>query len=224
MLGQPAHAARSFRRCWWAQTGHRSGCAHAEVFRKPGTPMFSSRKSIPCDPRSVRGKFVTSVLSRRWKCPHTSNAPSHHPSPPAPHRLACHPLEYPQPSQTRPLGKTSAPPTVHAIRPAAGGARACTRVKLLPMSNCCWIEPLCQHCRSDCVSNPSLHSSSASRTVCEPSITHDFYQSTRLRASPRPTAAQGRHRRSRMEPASRAAPSRCRGPSCGGDRVTRSCR
>ena len=40
MLGQPAHAARSFRRCWWAQTGHRSGCAHAEVFRKPGTTMF----------------------------------------------------------------------------------------------------------------------------------------------------------------------------------------
>ena len=36
-----AHAARSFRRCWWAQTGHRSGCAHAEVFRKPGTTMFS---------------------------------------------------------------------------------------------------------------------------------------------------------------------------------------
>ena len=23
-----------------AQTGHRSGCAHAEVFRKPGTTMF----------------------------------------------------------------------------------------------------------------------------------------------------------------------------------------
>ena len=118
---------------------------------------------------------------------------------------------------------TSAP-TVHAIRPAAGGARACTRVELLLMSNCCWIEPLCHHCRSDCVSNSSLHSSSASRTVCERSITHDFHQSSHLRASPRLTAAQRRHRRSRMDPASRVAPSRCRGPSCGGDRVTRSCR
>ena len=30
------HAARAFRRCWWAQTGpHRSGCAHAEVLNSP---------------------------------------------------------------------------------------------------------------------------------------------------------------------------------------------
>lgn len=34
-------AARPFGRCWWFQTGHRRGCAHAEVFRKPGDTMFS---------------------------------------------------------------------------------------------------------------------------------------------------------------------------------------
>eukprot|EP00964_Phaeocystis_antarctica_P014263 scaffold7857_cov75-Phaeocystis_antarctica.AAC.2 len=28
MSGAAGHAARAFRRCWWAQTGHRSGCAH----------------------------------------------------------------------------------------------------------------------------------------------------------------------------------------------------
>eukprot|EP00964_Phaeocystis_antarctica_P004413 scaffold2390_cov57-Phaeocystis_antarctica.AAC.3 len=34
--GAVSHAALAFRRCWWAQTGHRSGCARF----LPGPPYF----------------------------------------------------------------------------------------------------------------------------------------------------------------------------------------
>ena len=48
------HAARAFRRCWWAQMGHRSGCAHAEVLNSPC-----------CHPAPVELRSTLQVVTHR---------------------------------------------------------------------------------------------------------------------------------------------------------------
>ena len=41
--GLAGHVARAFRRCSWSPTGHFSGGAHPQLFRKHGDPPFSRR-------------------------------------------------------------------------------------------------------------------------------------------------------------------------------------
>ena len=43
MAGLAGHVARAFRMCSWSPTGHFSGGAHPQLFRKHGDPPFSRR-------------------------------------------------------------------------------------------------------------------------------------------------------------------------------------
>ena len=43
MAGLAGHVARAFRRCSWSPTGHFSGGAHTQLFRKAGDPPLSRR-------------------------------------------------------------------------------------------------------------------------------------------------------------------------------------
>ena len=69
------HAARAFRRCWWAQMGHRSGCAHAEVLNSPcchpaPVEIRSTYRSLHIVPYEVfRYVYITPYfqLSQRFR-------------------------------------------------------------------------------------------------------------------------------------------------------------
>ena len=74
MDGLGGHVARAFRRCSWSPTGHFSGGAHTQLFRKAGDPPLSRRvgQLAPAAYRSDHiladsDRWVTPDLSRRQK-------------------------------------------------------------------------------------------------------------------------------------------------------------
>ena len=75
MDGLGGHVARAFRRCSWSPTGHFSGGAHPQLFRKAGDPPLS-RRIGQLEPAAYRSdhiladsdRWVTPDLSRRHKC------------------------------------------------------------------------------------------------------------------------------------------------------------